>query len=42
MQAVRLYLESREIDRQQQERVLRFAEELVQSEAEPASGENHE
>jgi exonuclease SbcD len=41
MQAVRLYLESREVDRQRQERVLRYAEELVQSEEERASGESH-
>jgi exonuclease SbcD len=42
MQAVRLYLESREVDRQRQANVLRFAEELVRSEEELASGENQE
>jgi exonuclease SbcD len=42
MQAVRLYLESREVDRHRQEQVLRFAEELVQSEEELSSGEHRE
>lgn len=42
MQAVRLYLESREVDRQRQEKVLRFAEELVRSEEELAPGEDQE
>lgn len=39
MQAVQLYLESREVDRRRQEKVLRYAEEMVQSEEELAPDE---
>ena len=40
MQAVRLYLESREVDPRRQEKVLRYAEELVQSQDELAPDED--
>jgi len=40
MQAVRLYLESRDVDPRRQEKVLRYAEELVQSQDELAPDED--
>lgn len=40
MQAVRLYLESREVDPRRQEKVLRYAEELVQSQDELTQDED--
>ena len=40
MQAVRLYLESRDVDPHRQEKVLRYAEELVQSQDELAPDED--